>query len=248
MHGYFYGTRKEIPEEFDDYFDDGDTAVVEMDMCRGHLDDSPDCTCPVPRGRAIIGAVNAFNAAAREMRIPVIHVHAVNRKGGRDDVRGRRPAAWRRVFPMSFGPIPNSIHHNLEGTPWPEFLVEVKEEDFTVETKKRLSAFYPTDLDFLLRQLDRNTIVLTGLMTDCCVLNTAFEAANLGYRVIVPRDLTRGFDEEIEEAALRIISLHLGLVMDSSGVRQKWESLKRSQTSTPPRRRVRATLPGTERV
>jgi hypothetical protein len=43
--------------------------------------------------------------------------------------------------------------------------------------------------------------------------------------VIVPRDLTRGFDEEIEEAALRIISLHLGLVMDSSGILQKWEAL-----------------------
>jgi nicotinamidase-related amidase len=225
MHGYFYGTKKEIPAEFDDYFGLADTAVVEMDMCRGHLDDSLDCTCPVPRGREIVGAVNAFNKAAREMGVPVVHVHAVNRKDGLDDVRGKSPAAWRRVFPMSFGPIPNSVNHNIEGTKWPDLMVEVKEEDFAVDTKKRLSGFYPTDLDFLLRQLNRSTIVLTGLMTDCCVLNTAFEAANLGYRVIVPRDLTRGFDEEIEEAALRIISLHLGLVMDSSGILQKWEAL-----------------------
>ena len=225
MQGYFYGTKKDIPAEFNDYFDIADTVVVEMDMCRGHLDDTPACTCPVPRGREIIGAVIAFNAAARETGVPIIHVHAVNRKDGRDDVGAARPAAWRRVFPMSFGPIPNSVNHNVEGTQWPEFMVEVKEEDFTVETKKRLSGFYPTDLDFLLRQLDRNTIVLTGLMTDCCVLNTAFEAANLGYRVIVPRGLTRGFDEQIEEAALRIISLHLGLVMDSSGILQKWEVL-----------------------
>ena len=51
-------------------------------------------------------------------------------------------------------------------------------------------------------------IVLTGCMTDCCVLYTSFDGANRDFRIVVPRDLTRG-SEHLEEAALRIISLHL---------------------------------------
>jgi len=66
-------------------------------------------------------------------------------------------------------------------------------------------------------------VVLTGGMTDCCVLNAAFDAANRDYRVVVPRDLVRGFSDEIEDAALRIISLHLGLVMDSETLVRTWE-------------------------
>ncbi len=47
---------------------------------------------------------------------------------------------------------------------------------------KRLSAFYPAGLDFLLRNLDTRRVVLNGCMVDCCVLNSSFDASNLGYR------------------------------------------------------------------
>ena len=78
-----------------------------------------------------------------------------------------------------------------------------------VDTKKRLSAFYPTDLDFLLRNMGVKRLVLNGCMTDCCVLNTAFEASNMGYRVTVARDLVCGTNPDMEDAALKIVSLHL---------------------------------------
>jgi nicotinamidase-related amidase len=59
-------------------------------------------------------------------------------------------------------------------------------------------------------------------MTDCCILNTAFDASNLGYRVIVAQDLVRGTNTEMEDAALRIVSLHIGLVVDSSDLVKEW--------------------------
>ena len=126
------------------------------------------------------------------------------------------------VFPLYVGPIPNADEHAIEGTRWTNFLTQVADGDLTVDTKKRLSAFYPTDLDFLLRNLDRRAVVLDGGFTDCCVLNSAFEASNLGYRVVVPRDLVRGTNPEMEEAALKIISLHLGLVVDSATLLAQW--------------------------
>jgi nicotinamidase-related amidase len=71
------------------------------------------------------------------------------------------------------------------------------------------------------------TVVLDGGFTDCCVLNAAFDASNLNYRVVVLRDLVRGTNEEMEDAALKIVSLHLGLVMDAADLVAEW---KRSPT------------------
>jgi nicotinamidase-related amidase len=223
MEAFFHGQRKELPNDFDDYFVPEDTVIVEIDMCRGHLDEGPDVTCPCPRGREVIEPINQFNREARNLGVIVIHVHAVNRKDGIDDVTGNK-AAWRRIFPMTVGPIPNSDMHNIEGSHWCDFVVEVANDDLTVNTKKRLSAFYPTDLEFLLRNLNRQTMVITGLMTDCCVLNTCFDGSNRGFKVIVPQNLTRGFSPELEDAALKIISLHLGLVVESKDLLSKWNN------------------------
>jgi biuret amidohydrolase len=135
------------------------------------------------------------------------------------------------VFPLYAGPIPNSDEHGLEGTRWTEFVTRVAPQDLTVDTKKRLSAFYPTDLDFLLRNLDIRTVVLNGGFTDCCILNAAFEASNFGYNVVVLRDLVRGTNEEMEDAALKMVSLHLGLVLDSADLLSHWDCERRRAPS-----------------
>ncbi|MDR5684428.1 MAG: cysteine hydrolase [Armatimonadota bacterium] len=220
MEAYFYGVRKRIPEGFEEWLDPRTTAAVCVDMHRGHLDDSPDCPCPAPRAREIVEPINIFHRRCRRLGVPVIHVKTVLRSSGVDE--GFR-SAWRLTFPITVGPIPNSDAHGLVGTPWTELVTEVDPNDHIVDTKKRLSIFYPTDLDFLLRQLRRRTVVLTGVMTDCCVLNAAFDAANRDYRVVVMRDLVRGFSPEMEDAALRIVSLHLGLVMDAEDLLEAWE-------------------------
>ena len=112
---------------------------------------------------------------------------------------------------------------NWEGTKWLDLLVEDDpERDYYIRTKKRLSAFYPTDLEFLLRQLDVYNVVLTGTLTDCCVINSAFDAANRDFRVAVPRDVTGGLSEETERWAFGIISMHAGLVVDSDALVAEW--------------------------
>jgi nicotinamidase-related amidase len=113
-----------------------------------------------------------------------------------------------------------------------------------VTTKRRLSAFYPTDLDFLLRSMGIRRVVLNGGMTDCCILNAAFEASNLGYRVCVPPDLTAGTDADLEAAALRMVSLHLGLVVKSEDLLAAW-SAHASDAASPMRREGPAPVPKT---
>lgn len=230
MRSYVYGAKRDLPAGFEEFADRERSAIISIDMHQGHLSESPDCPCPAPRARDIVAPIDAFHIEARRLGIPVIHVRAVLRKGGVDDVKGLK-AAWRLVFPLHVGPIPNSDEHAIEGSRWTEFVTHVDPADLIVETKKRLSAFHPTDLDFLLRNLDTRTIVLNGGFTDCCVLNTAFDGSNLGYRVVVLRDLVRGTNEEMEEAALKMISLHLGLVMDSADLLYQWKTQVRHRAS-----------------
>jgi len=66
-------------------------------------------------------------------------------------------------------------------------------------------------------------LVLNGCMTDCCILNSAFDASNLGYRVTVAKDLVRGTNSEMEDAALKMISLHIGLVAESGDLVAEWQ-------------------------
>jgi nicotinamidase-related amidase len=223
MRIYVYGKPQDTRSLFDDYLDPGKTAIVSIDMHRGHLDPSPQCPCPAPRARDIVAPIDAFHDHARSLGVPVIHVRSVLRRGGQDDIAGIS-SAWRRTFPLFVGDIPNSAAHAIEGSPWTEFVTRVAPDDLIVETKRRLSAFYPTDLDFLLRNMRVESIVLNGGFTDCCILNAAFDASNHNYRVIVAQDLVRGTDENLENAALAMVSLHLGLVADAADILAEWRS------------------------
>jgi biuret amidohydrolase len=230
MQAYVYGERRFLPDGFAPFVDARRSAVVSIDMHQGHLADTPDCPCPAPRAREIVAPIDRFHGQARAIGVPVIHVRSVLRRGGVDDVNGL-PAAWRKVFPLHVGDIPNADEHAIEGSRWNEFETEVAPDDLIVQTKKRLTAFYPSDLDFLLRNMGTRTLVLDGVMTDCCVLNTAFDASNLGYNVVVLGDLVRGTNEEMEAAALKIASLHLGLVMDAADLVAAWRERAASQAA-----------------
>jgi nicotinamidase-related amidase len=223
MQAYVYGEKRGLPGGFEEFASRARTAVISIDMHQGHLADTPDCPCPAPRAHDIVEPINAFHDCVRQLGVPIVHVRTVLRKGGFDDVNGRR-AAWRLVFPLHVGDIPNADAHAIEGSRWTEFVTRVEPDDLIVETKKRLSIFYPTDLDFLLRNMAIRTVVLNGGFTDCCVLNAAFDASNRDYRVVVLSDLVRGTNAEMEEAALKMVSLHLGLVMDSADLLAEWAS------------------------
>jgi nicotinamidase-related amidase len=99
MRIHVYGEPRDIASGFDDYLDAGRTAVVSIDMHRGHLDPSPECPCPAPRARDIVAPIDAFHGRVRALGIPIIHVRSALRRGGVDDIKGIS-AAWRRTFPL----------------------------------------------------------------------------------------------------------------------------------------------------
>jgi hypothetical protein len=83
------------------------------------------------------------------------------------------PAAWRRYLPAcTWARFRMPTRTPSKARSWTEWVTRVEPGDMRVDTKRRLSAFYPTDLDFLLRNQRIETVVLDGGFTDCCVLNT----------------------------------------------------------------------------
>jgi nicotinamidase-related amidase len=54
--------------------------------------------------------------------------------------------------------------------------------------KPRHSAFFSTPLELLLEHLGARSLILTGLLTDSCILFTAQDAYLRGYKIVVPHD------------------------------------------------------------
>jgi nicotinamidase-related amidase len=104
------------------------------------------------------------------------------------------------------------LHHNLAGGPGTEIIPALYSEgDFVVKGKKRYSAFYATDLKFLLQRHKVDTLILAGVNTTTCVLCTAFEATNRDFRVVIASDAVDSMDgEEMHRFALRLMEASIG--------------------------------------
>ena len=214
---------------FDKWLDPEKTAVIEIDMHRGHVGSDSKLTLDVPRARDRLEAHNVFQDACRKIGMPIIHVQHWQRHGGIDDLNNKKHnkmANWRAIYYLYVKDNELMDEHSWEGTKWLDLMTEDVPGDYYIRTKKRLSSFYPTDLEFLLRNLGIENVILTGTMTCACVLSTAFDAANLDFRVIIPRDIPGGYSKESEDSALKIIALHLGLVTDSTDLLEEYSARK----------------------
>ena len=76
-------------------------------------------------------------------------------------------------------------------------------------TKVRHSAFYATALEYLLDRLDTKRIVLTGQVTEQCILYSALDGYVRHYQVVVPPDAVAHIDEELGAAALKMMERNM---------------------------------------
>lgn len=83
--------------------------------------------------------------------------------------------------------------------------------------KPKHSGFYSTTLELLLEYLGAQTLVLTGLTADICVLFTAADAFLRDYKIRVPRDCTASINEADNEYALNYIERVLQADLKPSG-------------------------------
>jgi nicotinamidase-related amidase len=211
----------------------GETAVIAIDMHRGHLDmevatmpaKPEDAKRLITRGKEALDFCRAGG-------IPVIHVVLVHRRIPGVGTDAMVSPFWQAMHAAQSetdrlvpGRKSTVREHNVEGSRGTEIIPELyREGDYVVDSKKRLDCFYGTDLKHLLDVLGIRTVVLMGINTNTCVLNTAFAAFNFSYRVVVLSDCVASmYGDDLHVLGLQNISRCLGWVITNE---QLFEKLK----------------------
>jgi len=186
------------------------TAVVAIDMHRGHLDPAV-ATLPLAAERCgpLIKRAASLFADLRARGVPVVHVVTEYR----DAAEIAANPFWKAIHDDPGKARQGILRHNLAGSAGTEIIPELHDpRDLVVRAKKRYSVFTPTDLEFVLRRrLGADTVVLAGINTTTCVLCAAFEATNRDFRVVVAADAVDSMDgEDMHRFALTLIEAALG--------------------------------------
>ncbi|MCT1905005.1 cysteine hydrolase family protein [Oceanobacillus sojae] len=100
--------------------------------------------------------------------------------------------------------------HNIRGTSGRDLYGRLQEtyeinknkENVYYMDKTRYSAFAGTDLEIKLRERNIEEVHLVGVCTDICVLHTAVDAYNKGFRIVVYKDAVASFNQAGHDWAL----------------------------------------------
>lgn len=117
-----------------------------------------------------------------------------------------REKGWKIVFTRDVHPPGDKEfrvwgEHCLKGDKGSELFLTPTEEDFVID-KMRYDAFYNSNLDTLLRNLNVRKIIIAGISTDVCVQHTASGAFFRGYDISICSDCTESIDEKKKDFAL----------------------------------------------
>jgi biuret amidohydrolase len=200
-----------------------ESAIVTIDMHRGHLDmDVATMPTKPEDAERVIGNAKQVLDYARQAKMPVIHVVLVYRRIPGIGSEGMVSHFWKAMHAaqgetdrLTPGRKSTVREHNVEGAPGTQIIPELyRQGDYVIDNKKRLDCFYGTDLRLLLDTLGVKTVVLMGINTNTCVLNTAFTAFNFDYRVVVLSDCVASmYGDDLHELGLQNISRCLGWVI-----------------------------------
>ena len=160
--------------------DDSPVALLIIDMINAF--DFGGADKMLPRALQAAKAIRRMRERAREARVPTVYVN---------DNFGR----WRSDF--------RQILEHVLDSPGREIaqLLEPRKEDYFV-LKPKHSGFQFTTLDVLLEHLGAESLILTGVAGNFCVLFTAHDAYMRDYRIVVPRDCIASVAEENDRYAL----------------------------------------------
>ncbi len=176
------------------------TAVLVVDMLNDFL--KPGGKMVLDGSHVLFKPIRKLLQKARSVKVPVIYVNDSHRPGLKEDREFKKRA-----------------EHCIEGTWGARVVSELKPQNGDlIITKRRFSGFFETDLDLTLKDLQIDTLIVMGVVTNICVRSTINDAFFRGYKVIVPRDCVMATGEREQESSLYDIETHFGDVMTSERI------------------------------
>jgi len=134
----------------------------------------------LPMARNIL----ALKGRARESGIPTVYVN---------DNFGR----WQSNF---LAQVEHCLGDGVTGRPIVQLLAPDEDDYFVLKPKH--SGFFSTTLDILLEYLQCETLIITGIAANICVLFTANDAYMRDFHLVVPADCVASNTEEENDHAL----------------------------------------------
>ena len=158
----------------------------------------------------IVPTVAGLLKTFRELRLPVIHT----REGHRPDLSDCPPAKKRRGNSTlrigDRGPMGRIL---VLGEPGNDIVPELRPEDGElVIDKPGKGAFYATNLQERLKELDVTHLIFTGVTTEVCVQTSMREANDRGYECLLIEDGTESYFPDFKQATVRMIQSQGGIV------------------------------------
>ncbi|MFQ5878638.1 MAG: cysteine hydrolase family protein [Dehalococcoidia bacterium] len=203
------------------------TVVMTVDMQRKYLDmeigDSP--ILPDEAERVVSHAKELLDFA-RSQGMPVVHAYTT-----------RRPVELQVGSRFEYGRVGRALGlsqlphvqewrggpDRLEGSEQAEVPALLRaDSDVHMVTKKSMDAYLGSDLDYLLKALGPETVVLTGINTDTCVYSTTFSTSNRGYQPVVISDCVASMrGKDVHRLALEVMSRGIAWVLTVEEFKEK---------------------------
>jgi nicotinamidase-related amidase len=160
-------------------------AIIVVDMLKDNLKESPRNPY-LQEGKAIIPNLQRLLEEGRRRGFPIVFACDSFLEG--DFIfKGRMKV------------------HALRGTQGAEVVDDLKPEPKDIILpKRRFSAFFKTDLDQTLRMLGVDTIAVTGMTTEVCVLMTVMDGLCHDFQVIILEDCSASRKKEFHQGCLSL--------------------------------------------
>lgn len=172
----------------------GDALII-VDVQNDFL---PSGSLAVPEGNAVVPVLNRYISAFEANRLPVYATR---------DWHPRNHCS----FHEQGGPWPP---HCIAATPGAAFSEELAlpssakiVSKATSPDKDAYSGFQGTDLDTQLKRDGTRRLLIGGLATDYCVLNTVKDALSLGYTVLLLEDAMRAVNVKPDDGAKAVTEM-----------------------------------------
>ena len=156
----------------------------------------------------VVANVAGLAAACRAKGIPVIHVHYIVEEG----------APGLKLNAPLFNGVKDS--GGLVRGSWgaaPADGLEPVEGDHVVE-KMRMSGWQGTNLESLLEELGRDTLIITGAWTNMSVEHSARTGADKGYYIVVPENGCSTMNADWHNASINFALQNVSTVTSSGDV------------------------------
>ncbi len=209
---------------FDSYatdfaLDPASTALMVIDIQAGSLTKDPDSEL----GRTHPGIVDYWNRRIRDQVLSNTRrlIESFRHRGLRVVYtrNGAMTPSGDEMTPRLRSREAPASDRQYRGGPAYEIAADVfPSEDELVIDKPISSAFTSSPMDHALRNMGVTDLVITGILTDMCVLGTARVAAELGYNALICEDACATLTQRAHDEALLMHARVFGRVSDTEDV------------------------------